>query len=86
MAGDLGGRKQQNAYSTQNLANTACTRRTEGLFLLFYPSCTDNEPLFPPPPPPFCPNNTPESHILVVNDSDEGLHPTNAPSIGGGGF
>lgn len=87
MAGDLDGRKQQNAYSTRTWQTglKSHTENREGLFLLFYPSALIMSPLFAAPPPPFCPNNMSVSDILVVNDTDEGSRTTNARSIGWGG-
>lgn len=83
MAGDLDGRKQQNAYSTQNLAtrtkmhdmhmeNTAgcdCFR--------FLPICTCLIIRSSSPPPLFCLSNMSraKSDILVINKADHSLHP-----------
>lgn len=83
MAGDLDRRKQQNAYSTQNLA----TRRkihnmhmenTAGCDCFsFLPICTCLIIPSSSPPPAVCLSNMSraKSDIPLINDTDNSLHP-----------
>lgn len=89
MAGDLDGRKQQNAYSTQNLATRTKMHHMHHMHMentagcncfSFLPICTCLIIRSSSPPPSFCLSNMSraKSDIPVINKADHSLPPVHS--------